>query len=394
MKTAHYVEAEGLRAYMALWVALGHALQFSGITPSNPILKVILNGDAAVTVFILLSGFVITHLLVSKQEHYLPYIVRRFMRLMPAFLVCCVVGYFMAGALYQYTANVPWHAEPYTREMAASRWVRFTEVRDNLPPHVLAHLTMLHGAIPRNFLPEADRTFLAPGWSISLEWQFYLLAPMVIACLRRPIALAALAGGALLLFLAFERGMLGEYKTHSFIAGASGFFAVGIASRLLLPRLAELKYPALGWGVAAAVVAAMLAERGLPLAIWVLFVAYLGGWLAGVDARVFRWLFANRVARYLGQISYSLYLCHVLIMVALGQLSLALMPDLSKSAALIVQLSAIAMAIPVSALMHSFIEKPGITLGSAWAKRLTPRSERRKAPADEIALAGGIEGGR
>ncbi len=229
-----------------------------------------MNGDAAVTVFILLSGFVITHLLVSKQEHYLPYIVRRFMRLMPAFLVCCVVGYFMAGALYQYTANVPWHAEPYTREMAASRWVRFTEVRDNLPPHVLAHLTMLHGAIPRNFLPEADRTFLAPRAGASRWNGNSTCSPRWSSpASAGPIALAALAGGALLLFLASSGECSVSIRPIPSSQEPAGSSAVGIASRLLLPRLAELKYPALGWGVAAAVVAAMLAERGLPLAIWV-----------------------------------------------------------------------------------------------------------------------------
>ena len=386
MKRNHFPEAEGLRAYMALWVAVGHALQFAGFTPTNAPLRILMNGDAAVSVFIMLSGFVITNLLMTKQEPYPAYIARRFLRLMPAFLVTCVIGYFLAGWLFEYTANVPWRAEPYTLDMTRNRWTRLVEVRDNLLPHVAAHLTLLHGAIPQNLLPAADRTFIAPGWSISLEWQFYLLAPLILWSVRRPWALAVVAAAALVAFKLFERGALGVFETHSIIAGASGMFAVGIGSRLLLDRLHGLRFDGVGWAAAVSAVLVMYSSQALPLVIWTVFITYLGAQRTGVDAKVVNWVLANPVSRWLGNISYSLYLTHVLSMVALGYAALRLAPDLSKPMALAVQMAAILISIPISWAMYRLVELPGNALGRKLAKALGGKG--RPAPAAE----GGIEG--
>ena len=45
-------------------------------------------------VFIILSGFVITHLVIERPESYPAYLTRRFMRIFPVFAVTCFVGYF------------------------------------------------------------------------------------------------------------------------------------------------------------------------------------------------------------------------------------------------------------------------------------------------------------
>ena len=45
-------------------------------------------GKAAVEGFIVLSGYVITQLILTKRESYRTFITRRFMRLFPVFFVC------------------------------------------------------------------------------------------------------------------------------------------------------------------------------------------------------------------------------------------------------------------------------------------------------------------
>lgn len=38
---------------------------------------------------------------------------------------------------------------------------------------------MFHGAVPEVLVKDAPGAFLEPAWSISLEWQFYLVAPLL-----------------------------------------------------------------------------------------------------------------------------------------------------------------------------------------------------------------------
>src|SRR5207237_4554322 len=84
---------EGLRGYLALWVLVAHVLWVSGYQPAvEPLLRLIGAGGYAVKLFIILSGFVITYLLDKRDETYLQFVVRRFFRLFPVFIVLFVVA--------------------------------------------------------------------------------------------------------------------------------------------------------------------------------------------------------------------------------------------------------------------------------------------------------------
>ena len=48
----------------------------------------------------------------------------------------------------------------------------------NAAYHIPLHLTLLHGVVPEKLLPSSATAFLGPAWSLSLEWQFYLIAPL------------------------------------------------------------------------------------------------------------------------------------------------------------------------------------------------------------------------
>ena len=58
---------------------------------------------------------------------------------------------------------------------------------------IAAHLTMTHGLFPDGVLPDVWVGFLGAAWSLSTEWQFYLLALLIgpppgtaCACLAVP----------------------------------------------------------------------------------------------------------------------------------------------------------------------------------------------------------------
>lgn len=59
----------------------------------------------------------------------------------------------------------------YFTGMVESWWAN---IHWNIPLHLL----MLHGVVPEVLVARAPGAFLAPAWSVSLEWQFYLVAPL------------------------------------------------------------------------------------------------------------------------------------------------------------------------------------------------------------------------
>jgi peptidoglycan/LPS O-acetylase OafA/YrhL len=127
-------------------------------------------GAYAVDGFIILSGFVITQLLVAKNEPYGIFIFRRFIRLFPAFVVCLAIALLV---------------RPFTFGTAPSELIREASENRYFWWHLGAHASLIHGLVPTAWLPLSQLAFLPPGWSISLEFQLYLVAPLVLWWLGR-----------------------------------------------------------------------------------------------------------------------------------------------------------------------------------------------------------------
>ena len=127
-------------------------------------------GVYAVDGFIILSGFVITQLLVTKNEPYGIFIFRRFMRLFRPFIVCLAIALLV---------------RPFTFGTAPSELIREASENRYFWWHLGAHASLIHGLVPTAWLPQSQLAFLPPGWSISLEFQLYLVAPLVLWWLGR-----------------------------------------------------------------------------------------------------------------------------------------------------------------------------------------------------------------
>jgi peptidoglycan/LPS O-acetylase OafA/YrhL len=203
--------------------------------------------------------------------------------------------------------------------------------------------------------------FLSPAWSLSLEWQFYLVAPIVIWAARRKLPSIALAAVSLFLFFLYARNRLGWWALPSFLPGASLYFAVGIASRLIMTRK-EFRF---SWWAVAIMAIGFVALDGwlLPVEIWLVFLGtslyqVRGGTFSGPVGRAFAWLFESRLAVHLGEASYSTYLVHFpLLQIAmyLGVKTLALTPT---TATVFVALATLTSTYALSQLTYRFIERP------------------------------------
>jgi peptidoglycan/LPS O-acetylase OafA/YrhL len=312
MQKFHSVD--GLRGWLACLVVLYHTVQMSGahflVGGAYSYFSVF--GDGSVTVFIIVSGFVITHLILSKPEPYLAYISRRFMRLFPVFAVCCVAGVIVLT--FARTA-VPM-SDLYTWPEHLLDWSDAQE--QNFWGHLLAHATMLHGAVPNGILPEAQFAFLPSAWIVSLEWQFYIVAPLVVWLMRSKHWGSSLISVLVVLGLAgYSRVLSSQYGLPSFLPAAGQYFLIGIATRLFCKE-----------GMFSAPAAVGLASLGLGFlldqfaaGVWVGFVAYLFCQRNSTDPWNHRYIemadgaLLNRTSLYLGSRTYTIYLAHYPVLI-------------------------------------------------------------------------------
>lgn len=342
-----------------------------------PVLKLLMSGDTGVMVFIIISGFVIAHLLLRSEEGYTDYLLRRFVRIAPVYLVCLTVAVSVISLAWLAWGENPL---PLNRTMRISR---FSEETENFWTHLALHLTLLHGAVPDTLLSFASTTFLAPAWSLSLEWQFYLIAPLMVVIARRPgfapgvlaVALVAIKTGL------HHSGLRWQYEGFFFLAG--DLFLIGIFSRMALERLRQGASPLIYLALAGVLLVQVDIKATL---IWVFFFA-LTMMEAGFIARprglatVHRVLALNPVITALGRWSYSTYLIHiplfsVLVGFYVGQVGPENVTQVAVAGILAVSLPLLVL---ISALLFRFVEKPPIRLGK-WI--IARRSLRQAVPAE------------
>lgn len=303
------LELDGLRGVLAWCVVLVHATiccgwfgpKFHGQSLLSEL------ADSTLDLYILLSGFAITRLLLIKREPYRRYMWRRVCRIVPAYWLALSAAIALNG----------WLAANLRRLPQTPDTIGLIMICDIGPSRVWIdgplHYTLLHGLAPVPLLPWAPFTFLGIAWSLSLEWQYYCIAPPALAfAIRKRYGLAILIalGAAGLAFADywtrwFTQAFIG-IKGGFILAGALTFVISGQARagrahvrRLLLPAggVALLWWYGSGRGVEAAVTAL--------------------GWSAVIVAvysdrlRLVSSFLNSAPLQYLGRVSYSTYLFHV-----------------------------------------------------------------------------------
>ena len=362
-------EFEALRGLMALWVVAGHVIHTVDVGP-DPAgwLRLLGRNPYAVNVFIALSGFVIFALIDQKREPYGFYIARRGLRLFPAYLFFLMLSVVTLPIALDVLAP-----DVAGNPRAAIRFEYLSASQAQFWPHLLGHLTLLHGLVPEQVLPQAAYGFLGQAWSISVEWQFYLFAPLLCLAFQRRPVLAALGMAAAT--LATHRWLDG-IANQGFVGFYLHYFLLGILAYLVWrrrPRLTAWQFRGIVLGCLAGAAAALRAE--LSLSIWLgafaatlLLHQELGEGYGGTLARLGRRVASNPVAQFLGRISYSVYLSHMVVLYLAAWAMRATWPDrpLGLGALMAVTLAG---TLVLSHLTYIWLERPCIQLG----KSLRPR---------------------
>jgi peptidoglycan/LPS O-acetylase OafA/YrhL len=360
---------EGLRGWLAWMVVLAHLTEVVDAKGSWRLFAGV--GHPAVLMFVIVSGFVITHLVIEKPEPYLLYVFRRYMRLFPLFAVTCFAGYFTSQMYASSLTRLPWanDASFAGRIFLHTGFAR--SAREFFWQNIVTHAVMLHGITPPQIAPFAAVVYNPPAWSVSLEWQFYLIAPFVIALARRGLASLWGAGVLALLEVAYRL----EFQSEGPLIGAAGFFALGIASRIFHPWMTgRLDRP--NFVLAVILVLMPLCPEGFPIFCWVAFMCGLVFVRpkAQTFARLYCTAFESPAMMYLGSRSFSTYLCHFPVLSVCLALWIKVAPGCGR---LETFLALTAMVVPltilVSELLYQSVERPGIALG-VWLARRRPVS--------------------
>src|SRR5262249_28482731 len=128
------------------------------------------------------------------RESYVTFIVRRWFRLFPILFLTFVAGVLLNGSYREGLTEGPWADVPWIQKQREASNLHEAYFAENC----VAHLLMLHGLVPVSWWPDSTGAFIGPGWSISTEWQFYLIAPLLYALMQRPWGRVVASCGVLL----------------------------------------------------------------------------------------------------------------------------------------------------------------------------------------------------
>ncbi len=358
---------DALRGLLATWVLVAHVASrvLSDETVRKLHLQAALEPLTPVYVFMILSGFVIFHLLHREYGGYRDFMIRRFFRLAPLYFFVLPISVAAVGFELRTLEALPWRNGDITDSINVHR-----ETLAHLWSHVVAHISMLHGAISDRFLKDAPFSFLSQGWSVSLEWQFYLSAPLLFLLAKSGRYLWL----ALVLVILIVLGRFGYYAVGYFPSQLH-YFAVGILSYNTYRHSAWY----VGMNATLRTFLLLLAFGAIyfgtsnPL-VWMVWFAAMHVLLTSKSnpTSLLSRISDSRVLLWLGEVSYSVYLLHIPILYVVFALLLWLSRSWEQWHFLILALVLVVLlTLALAGLTHKFIERPGIRTGRNFAKRLT-----------------------
>lgn len=369
---------DGLRGVLACYVMLGHLAPFALLPPA--LVTALSHGGAAVDVFFILSGLVITRSLESFHGQPRGFLLARAARTLPVYFVMLAVAV-PVQALPADFARLPWVGPASAaHDIWSAGWPRAWA------GELGAHLAMLHGLLPAAILPGAWVSFLGSAWSLSTEWQFYLLALLLGARIgsRRmvPAFLCLAAAG-----LAWQAAAPSDWQfSRAFLPNKAQFFALGIASAGLARGAPAWRYALVLGATLALCATAGRADKLLPPLAWTLCLAAQ----LHPDAPGLRLLARTLRAPlllWLGALSYCLYLANEPVHRLLGVALAAAVHGDGRLFTVVWLPGAILLPLLLSMALHRWVEVPALRWGRDRARQLAAGAAPGVAPAGIAVLA-------
>lgn len=347
---SHLRYLEGLRGLAAIVVTLQHIFYHTagGAALSGwqanvaAVLSWLFPGRAAVSVFIVLSGYLLMRPVMRQGTGQIPdgtgsYLRRRGRRILPPYYAALTISIALMAAI------------PLLRQPISNEWA--DAVRPGTPlgtKNILAHLLLVHN-LSYKWASRID----PPMWTIATEWQIYFLFPLILLPVWRRLG----SGGSIVVGLALGLGLFFVTgRGHAAAPWFLGLFAFGnaAAAREARGKFTVRERRIFGWlaAICFAIYAVITFQcafgmlrcltveglnglwpynwefdllTGIAAASFLVFAA--ASKASGQPHRLVKWLSSRWLVRT-GVASYTLYLIHdpILAVVKLGLNRVALGP--------------------------------------------------------------------
>ena len=373
-------ELDGLRGVLAWTVVAVHILLVSGWY--DPLVRRFpFCGDvaeSAVDVFMILSGFAITHVLMMRPTAG-NFFFRRACRIIPAYYVALTAGILLNGTLADNLRRLP-------PDTISPGYIQICTIgADRLWLDAPLHFLFLHGLVPVSLLPGIPYTLLGVAWSLSLEFQFYAVAPAIFALCRRWLAaLVTLLVGVVIATLC--AGKIITVFSSAFLPAKAAFFLVGSLSLFAADRERSrgrawllCLLPCLILGLIWWRGTGRFGEAVMPPAIWsATMVAIRFDY-----GKPLRALLNSHALQLLGRISYSTYLFHAPVIFLLqAAIWRWVKPSSTGSLLIWTSLTGIPAVFLVSWISWRAIECPFQRMGRTYAPSAESFSQPEPRPVD------------
>ncbi len=355
---------DALRGIAATYVVLYHLANIPSPHLAVPVWaeRVVGAGGTGVTLFFVVSAFSLFYTMPRRERDRSPtrsFYVHRLFRIAPLFYLWIVLT------------------------LARDAWLGV----HHGPPAIAASVAFVF-----NLLPGQQQGFVWAGWTIGVEMIFYLVFPLVYRVVRGAAGALLLALGCWLAWLAYGWGAV-RLPSPAFAAVATEWlflrhfptFAIGAVCYFVwrdgagtsLPERRRRRGGAVLIAIALLLYGGLLSGRlqALPLDPYYWQGPMYGCLLVGLALRPIPVL-VNRLTRFLGTISYSVYLNHPTLVLLLTPLYRRLYlhaPSVGVAFVASVALT-FALLIPISWVTYRCVEEPGVRLG----RRLIAPVPRRR----------------
>lgn len=343
---------DGLRGWAALVVVLCHAGEVFWPTWHPGFFPLLTDGSFSVFIFFVLSGYVLSvgFFRTGERRAVVDLALRRYPRLtVPIFAASCLAMVLMALG---WMRNIP-----ASKVAGSEGWLPIVYT---FTPTVA---DVLHFSFWRVYVDGSPASsYDAPLWTMPVEMQGSILVFAALLVMGRGGVLRGVIHVALL--------AITGWLASPFVAMAAGAAIANFTQRDMHRKLGESKAaPVVSWAllIGAIVFAAVRPKDFGP--VWLTLCS--AGLLYGVLLnKGFQRALALPISQWLGRVSFSLYLLHVLVLCSFtswAYLALGRGDKLSSTGAAVLLCATVALCLVAATLFHA-VERGGIALGRRFSR--------------------------